>query len=77
MNIYVESMIILPFLVFSYQLYSFSARGEGVIRQERCLKVGVFFMTSGIMALVFKLAPSAFFRALSDDVGVSLACQRT
>lgn len=61
MSAYIESMIILPLLIFSYQIYSFSARGEGVMRQGRCLKTGVFFMTSGVMALIFKSAPTAFF----------------
>jgi hypothetical protein len=61
MHIYIEILIILPLLVLCYQLYSFSTNGEGREKQERCQKLGIVFMTSGIMALVFKSAPFAFF----------------
>jgi hypothetical protein len=61
MQMYVESLIILPLLVVCYQLYSYSVHGEGREKQERCQQLGISFMTLGIIALVFKSAPFAFF----------------
>ena len=61
MRTYVEILVLLPLLVMCYQLYFFSVHSEGKKQQERCQKLGVVFMTFGIMALVFKSAPLAFF----------------
>jgi hypothetical protein len=61
MQIYVESLIILPLLVVCYQLYSYSIHGEGRQKQDKCQNLGIAFMTLGITALVFKSAPFAFF----------------
>jgi len=61
MQSYLETLIILPLLVMCYQLYSYSAKGEGRERQARCRKLGIAFMSVGIVALVFKSAPFAFF----------------
>jgi integral membrane sensor domain MASE1 len=60
MQIYVESLIILPLLVLCFQLYSYSVNGGGRERQERCQNLGIAFMTVGITALVLKSAPFAF-----------------
>jgi hypothetical protein len=61
MQMYVESLIILPLLVVCFQLYSYSLHGEGRERQQRCQNLGIAFMTMGITALVLKSAPFAFF----------------
>lgn len=61
MHSYFEILIILPLLVMCYQLYSYSVKGEGREKQERCRGLGIAFMLLGIMALVFKSAPLAFF----------------
>ena len=61
MHTYVESLIVLPLLVVAYQLYSYSVHGEGRQTQDKCQNLGIAFMTVGIMALVFKSAPFAFF----------------
>jgi len=61
MHSYLEILIILPLLVLCYQLYSYSIHGEGLERQARCQGLGIAFMTLGIVALVFKSAPFAFF----------------
>ncbi len=58
---YVEFLIILPLLVVCYQLYSFSANSTGVEKQERCLKLGIAFMTFGITAMALKSVPFSFF----------------
>ena len=61
MHSFIEILIILPLLVLFFQFYFFSVKCEGVLRQERCQKLGIVFMTIGIVALVFKTVPSAFF----------------
>jgi integral membrane sensor domain MASE1 len=61
MRSYFEIMILLPLLVMCYQLYSFSVNSERLKVQERCQKLGIALMTVGIMALVIKSAPFAFF----------------
>jgi integral membrane sensor domain MASE1 len=61
MRSYIEILIILPLLVMCYQLYFFSVHSAGRKQQERCQKLGIVFMTLGIIALVFKSAPFAFF----------------
>lgn len=61
MQRYLEVLIILPLLVVCYQLYSYSGNGTGCERQARCRKLGTAFMSLGILALVFKSAPLAFF----------------
>ncbi|MBW4056186.1 MAG: hypothetical protein HIU83_12460 [Proteobacteria bacterium] len=58
---YVEFLIILPLLIVCYQLYSFSANSTGVEKQERCLKLGIAFMTFGITALAIRSIPFSFF----------------
>ena len=61
MQSYLEILIILPLLVLCYQLYSYSVSGEGRERQSRCQGLGIAFMSCGIVSLVFKSAPVAFF----------------
>jgi hypothetical protein len=61
MQMYLEILIILPLLVLCYQLYSYSVSGEGRERQSRCQGLGIAFMSCGIVSLVIKSAPVAFF----------------
>ena len=61
MNVYIEIAIVYPVLILSYQMYSFSASGKGIERQDRCLKLGVVYMTVGICSLVPRSVPLAFF----------------
>ena len=42
-------------------MYSFSASGKGVERQDSCLKLGVTYMTIGICSLATRSTPLAFF----------------
>src|ERR1035437_9863439 len=61
MRTFVEIVIILPLLVLCYQFYFFSVNSKGIERQDRCQKLGIVFMTFGIMSLVFKTVPIVFF----------------
>jgi len=61
MRSYVEIMILLPLLVMCFQLYTFSVNSERLKLQDRCQKLGIVYMTSGVMALAIKSAPFAFF----------------
>jgi hypothetical protein len=60
MRIYIETLIVMPLLVLCYQLYAFSVGSEKLKLQERCLKLGVAFMTLGVLGLAIKTAPFAF-----------------
>ena len=72
MRTYVEILIILPLLLMCFQLYFFSVYSAGRRQQERCQKLGIAFMTLGIMALVFKSAPFAFFGLILMMLGFRL-----
>ena len=61
MRAFVEIIIILPLLVLCYQFYFFSVNSKGLEKQDRCQKLGIVFMTFGIMSLVFKTVPIVFF----------------
>jgi hypothetical protein len=61
MRSYIEFLIILPLLVVCYQLYFFSVHSTGRKQQDRCQKLGIAFMTLGIMALILKSIPTVFF----------------
>ncbi len=72
MHSYIEILIVLPVLVLCFQFYFFSVNCEGVMRQERCQRLGVAFMTIGIVALVFKSAVTAFFGLIMMMFGFRL-----
>lgn len=61
MSSYIEIMIILLFLVLSYQFYSFSVKSEGVKLQNRSRLLGIVLMTLGVTALAYRSVPFAFF----------------
>ncbi len=68
----VEIFIILPLLVISFQFYFFSVNSKGLKRQERCQKLGIAFMTFGIVALVFKTMPTVVFGFMLIMLGLRL-----
>ncbi len=72
MRIYFETLILLPLLVVCFQFYFFSVGSEGRKRQERCQKLGIVFMTLGVVALVFKSTPLAFFGLVLMMLGFRL-----
>ncbi len=53
MQKYVALIFILPVLIICCQLYTFTVSREGREKQERCQILGIVYMTSGIVALVF------------------------
>jgi hypothetical protein len=52
MRVFFELLATLPVMVICYQLYTFAAHSTGVVRQRRLQKLGVAYMTMGILALV-------------------------
>ena len=54
MESFVKYLVMLPFWVFGAQLYCFAANLEGVQRQEGCQKLGILYITVGIVSLVFR-----------------------
>lgn len=67
-----DIMIILPILVLCYQLYTFSVNSKGRERQGRCQKLGIAFMTFGIIAMVFRTASSVFLGLIIMMLGFRL-----
>lgn len=72
MHSIVEIFITLPLLVMSFQFYFFSVNSKGLERQERCQKLGIAFMTFGIIALVFKTMPTVIFGFILIMLGFRL-----
>jgi hypothetical protein len=52
MLLYFQLLIFFPLLVICYQLYAFSSHSKGVDKQNRCQKLGIFYMVIGILALI-------------------------
>jgi hypothetical protein len=61
MKIYFEILIILPLLVLCIQFYSYSVNCKGKEKQDNCQRLGILYMTVGILTLVFKSAVFSFF----------------
>jgi hypothetical protein len=72
MRTFVELIIIIPLLILCFQLYFFSINSIGVQKQQRCQKLGIVFMTFGIVALVFKTVPIVSFGLVLMLFGFSL-----
>ena len=69
---FVAIVIIIPLMILCFQLYYFSVNSKGVQKQDRCQKLGIFFMTFGILALVFKTVPIVSFGLVMMMFGFSL-----
>jgi hypothetical protein len=54
MESFLKYLLLLPIWVFGAQLYCFTASLEGVQRQEGCQKLGILYITAGIVSLVFR-----------------------
>lgn len=52
MKEFLLSLVIVPFLVLCFQMYSFSVSREGAEKQSRCQALGILYMTAGTVALV-------------------------
>lgn len=56
METFLKYLVMVPFWIFGAQLYCFAASLEGVQRQEGCQKLGILYITVGIVSLVFREA---------------------
>ena len=72
MRTFVEIVFITPLLILCFQLYYFSVNSKGVQKQDRCQKLGIVYMTFGIVALVFKTVPIVSFGLVMMMFGFSL-----
>ncbi len=72
MHTFVELIIIVILLIFCVQMYFFSVNSKGTQRQDRCLRLGIAYMTIGIVALVFKTASIVSFGLVMMMFGFSL-----
>ena len=72
MHSFVEIVIIVPLLILCFQLYYFSVNSKGIQKQDRCQKLGIVFMTFGIVTLVFRTVPIVSFGLVMMMFGFSL-----
>jgi len=54
MESFLKYLVLLFLWVFGAQLYSFAVSQKGVQRQEGCQKLGILYITVGIVSLVFR-----------------------
>jgi len=54
MESFLKFLLLLVLWAFGAQLYCFAASLEGVQRQEGCQKLGILYITAGIVSLVFR-----------------------
>jgi len=69
---YFQLLILIPLLVICYQIYSFTSSRKGVDRQNRCQKLGIGYMTLGILALAWREPLLAFFGFILIMFGLRL-----
>ncbi len=57
MESFVKYLLLLLLWVFGAQIYFYAVTQEGVQRQEGCRKLGILYITGGVVSLVFREAP--------------------
>lgn len=72
MKQFLQILLVGPFLVLCFQMYSFSVTREGVERQNRCQWLGGIYMTIGTVALVFHSTILAFTGVILLMIGFRL-----
>jgi hypothetical protein len=55
-----QVLVLIPFLVLCYQMYSYSASRTGTQKQSSCQLLGIVYMTAGTVALVSRSPLLAF-----------------
>lgn len=56
MESFAKYLLLVPFWVFGAQLYCYAVTQEGVRKQEGCQRLGILYITAGIVSLVFREA---------------------
>jgi len=51
---YVKLLLILPFIVFGYQLYRYTVTLKREDRQRACRSLGIIIFPAGVVCLVFR-----------------------
>jgi len=54
MESFLKYLLLLFLWVFGVQLYCFAVNQKGVQRQDGCQKLGILYITVGIVSLVFR-----------------------
>ena len=72
MNIYVECFIIIPFIVVSFQFYSWIVGLEGVEKQRHCRALGITYTTLGTVCLMFRSLSLAIIGLIFFMLGMRL-----
>jgi len=60
MKLFFQILLLIPFLVLCFQMYSYSVSRKGVEKQNSCQLLGIVYMTAGIVALALHSPLMAF-----------------
>ena len=75
MHIYVESFVMLPFVVVMFQFYSWIVSLKGLDKQKHCRALGITYTTIGTVAFVFRALPFAAVGFILFMLGLRLIVQ--
>jgi len=56
MESFVKYLLLLPVWIFGAQLYCYAVTQEGTRKQEGCQRLGILYITAGIVSLAFREA---------------------
>jgi len=72
MQYYVESFVMVPFVVVMFQFYSWIVSLKGDEKQKHCRTLGITYTTLGTVAFIFRTLPSAVLGFILVMLGLRL-----
>lgn len=72
MNVYVQCIITIPFIVISIQVYLWSASLKGAERQRHCRTLGIAYTSLGSACFLFRTLPFAVVGLVLFMLGMRL-----
>ena len=72
MNIYVQCFIMIPFMVISFQFYSWIVSLEGEEKQKHCRALGITYTAIGTTLLMFRSLALAIVGLILFMLGMRL-----
>ncbi|RII28412.1 MAG: hypothetical protein CXR31_00570 [Geobacter sp.] len=72
---FLKYLALLMALVVCYQFYAFAVSRIGKEKQEHCQKLGIVFMSIGIVSLIFRTGPAVIGGLVLIMLGFRLIAQ--
>jgi hypothetical protein len=72
LNIYIESFVLIPFVVVMFQFYSWIVSLNGVEKQIHCKTLGITYTTIGTICFIFRSLPIAIVGLIIFMLGLRL-----